>query len=329
MHSNIFWLYIFCFIAEITIVDVGSAYAVNDAYQALLPLPSPTNLDNRKVSLGEKLFHDPILSGNQSKSCASCHDLATGGDDGQQFSLTTMNELRDVNTPTVFNEIYNFTFTIVGSQTSLEKLLVDNLIPGKHVMNNTWPALLASLRSEPEYVAAFEQIYPTGISQETVTDAMLNFQHSLVTPGSRFDQFLMGNNTAISPREKRGYSLFKSYGCVACHQGKNIGGNIFQKFGLFANYFLDTGRTLNDIDFGRFNVTKKEQDRYYFRVPSLRNVELTAPYLHDGSIETLEEMIDIMGKYQLGREIPESDKKDIAAFLSTLTGQYKGQPLDR
>jgi cytochrome c peroxidase len=154
----------------------------------------------------------------------------------------------------------------------------------------------------------------------------VEFERSLITPNSRFDRYLLGDESAITAEEKAGYALFKSYGCVACHQGRNVGGNMFQIFGVMDDYFANRGH-ITDADYGRFNVTGREEDRFHFRVPSLRNVALTAPYFHDGTAESLDQAVMVMARYQLGVTMPAEDVGLIVKFLGTLTGEYKGQPL--
>jgi cytochrome c peroxidase len=149
---------------------------------------------------------------------------------------------------------------------------------------------------------------------------------SLTTPNARFDRFLLGDKQALTAAEIEGYRLFKANGCISCHQGVNVGGNMFQPFGIMSDYFADRGQ-MTPADLGRFNVTKNEADRHLFRVPSLRNVALTAPYFHDGSAKTLEEAISTMTKYQLGRTLPTEQIASISKFLRTLTGEYRGKPL--
>ena len=293
----------------------------------LLPLPPAPDFSPEKLLIGEKLFNDPILSGNKSMSCADCHDLPRGGDDHQQFSRNTLNKLRAVNTPTVFNVNHSFKILLSGGVDSLNHLYRFNLF-GSKVMNNTWPVIINRLKSSPNYPSLFAAAYTDGINQDNIVDAMLVFQASLVTPESPFDRYLRGDETAISAQEKHGYSLFRSYGCIACHQGKHVGGNLYQKFGLFEDYYASNGISPVPTDLGLFNISQRERDKFYFRVPSLRNVAVTGPYLHDGSIEELDDVIRIMGKYQLGRNIVSQERKDIAAFLNSLTGFYKGRPLE-
>jgi len=182
------------------------------------------------------------------------------------------------------------------------------------------------LAADPQVAAEFKAVYggDDAVNQKNAMNAIVSFERSLVTP-SRFDDWLRGDDRAITARERRGYEQFKAYGCAGCHSGINVGGNVLMKFGIAGDYFADRekkGRGAEvDLDKGRFAVTKKPEDLYAFRVPSLRNVALTAPYFHDGAVPTLDEAIQVMGRFQLGREIPPRDRQDIAAFLQSLTGK--------
>ena len=194
-------------------------------------------------------------------------------------------------------------------------------------MNATWPELLAKLRADADYRAAFKALYG-GPEREHVLDALATFQRSLLTPDARFDRYLRGERDAITAEEARGYQLFKAYGCIACHQGVNVGGNLFQRFGVFYDPFAARGNA-GAADLGRYTITGREDDRKVFRVPSLRNVAVTSPYFHDGSAASLAEAVDIMARSQLGRELPRDDIDLIIRFLRTLTGVYRGQSLTR
>lgn len=161
-------------------------------------------------------------------------------------------------------------------------------------------------------------VYENGVTEDTIIDAIVAYESSLITPNAPFDRYLRGDQNALLPKAQEGYRLFKAYGCVSCHQGVNVGGNIFQKFGVLGDYFADRGN-ITEADYGRHNVTGQEADRFVFRVPSLRNVAETPPYFHDGSAETLEKAISVMVKYQLGRPIPAEDVQRIAEFLRSQT----------
>ena len=193
-------------------------------------------------------------------------------------------------------------------------------------MGAEWTELLARLRGDPDYVRAFRAAYGRSPRREDVLDALARFQRSLLTPDAPFDRYLRGDAGALPPDARRGYELFKSYGCVSCHQGLNVGGNLFQRFGVFADPFA-AEPTPQDSALGRFTVTGREADRGVFRVPSLRNVAVSAPYLHDGRATTLERAVAIMGQTQLGIQLPARDVELIVRFLETLTGEYGGRPL--
>lgn len=299
------------------------AIALNSG--AIEPIPLVRKLDSRKVELGEKLFIDPKLSKDNTISCASCHSLKTGGVDRRRYSLGVNNALGVINTPTVFNSEFNFKMHWNGVVNTLEEQ-IDKPIYSERAMASNWQEIVGKLEQSNEYTAMFKRIYRDGINSDNIKDAIATYERSLYTPNSRFDRFLRGERNAITEEEKEGYNRFKAYGCVSCHQGINIGGNLFQQFGLFGNYFEDRGN-LTKADLGRYNVTGQEEDRYKFRVSSLRNVELTPPYFHDGTAETLEEAVTLMGKYQLGRELSQKDTESIVKFLKTLTGEYQGKPL--
>ena len=278
-----------------------------------------------KVALGKELFHDTRLSGDGSVACASCHDLALGGTDREKYSIGIKGRVGEINAPTVFNCAGNFRQFWDGRAATLEEQL-DGPILSKTEMGNTWDAVISTLRCIPEYASAFRSIYSDDIQPAHVKDALAEFERSLATPNSRFDKFLQGDEKALTVDEKIGYQKFKSYGCVSCHQGVNVGGNMFATLGTMDDYFADRG-DITKADYGRFNVTGKEEDRHVFKVPSLRNVALTAPYLHDGNAKTLDRAVSIMGRYQLGRQIPPGDVEEIVKFLKTLTGEYEGKPL--
>jgi cytochrome c peroxidase len=288
-----------------------------------IPQEIPINLP--KVTLGEKLFQDVRLSTNNQKSCLSCHSFSLGGADGRSHSIGINGIPNEVNTPTVFNARFNFRLNWNGKFTNLSDHL-DALMSNPKVMGVQWPAAIRSLQQVPEYTQLFGQIYPDGLTPTNIKDALVAYELSLNTPNARFDRFLLGDKQALTAAEREGYRLFKANGCISCHQGVNVGGNMFQPFGIMSDYFAERGR-MTPADLGRFNVTKNADDRHLFRVPSLRNVALTAPYFHDGSAQTLEEAISTMTKYQLGRTLPTEQIASIAKFLRTLTGEYRGKPL--
>lgn len=294
------------------------------AGEPIRPLPGPPALDPREVELGRRLFHDPRLSGDGSLSCASCHDLARGGADGRVRSVGLGGREAAVNAPTVFNSGLNFRQFWDGRAETLAHQIED---ARAGELGATWVEILARLEDDPGYRRSFADLYPQGLAPASVTGALAAFLRSLATPDGRFDRYLLGDDAALTAEEKEGYRLFKTYGCAACHQGAGVGGNMFQRFGALGDYFADRG-AITEADYGRFNVTGAPEDRHVFKVPMLRNVALTAPYFHDGQAETLEEAVQAMARYQLGRELGAEETRLIVAFLHTLTGEYRGEPLD-
>ncbi len=271
--------------------------------EPITPIPAARAQDPQRVLLGERLFSDRRLSHGNTHSCSSCHDIATNGASANVLD-TPKSEPMALNTPTVFNASLNFRLNWEGKFRSLEE-------GAEHTLRN--PAIMASnadeivgkLRADPETVQQFREAYGREPDFAAVLDAIATFERSLVTTGSRFDRWLLGEADAITPEELSGYQLFKSLGCVSCHQGVNVGGNLFQRHGIFHPL--------------------GSPEPVLLRVPSLRNVATTAPYFHDGSAPTLPEAVKIMGIAQLDRVLTDPQIAAIVAFLNTLTGTYRGQ----
>ena len=288
--------------------------------EPIKPIPASITVDIDKVLLGEKLFHDVKLSKDNTVSCASCHDVSDGGDDNAQVSTGIEGKKGVINAPTVFNVGFNFKQFWDGRAGSLEDQ-VDGPVQNVQEMGSIWPEVVAKLYQDDDYALAFKNIYADGITRENIKNAIAEYQRTLITPDSPFDRWLGGDENAITERQKRGYKKFKDYGCTSCHQGVNVGGNMFQVFGVLNSYFLERGN-ITEADMGRFNITGNKADQHAFKVPSLRMAAHTAPYLHDGTAETLRDAVDIMFRYQLGREAPDEDKNDIVEFINSLAGKY-------
>lgn len=291
----------------------------------LKPLPPQPALDGKRVELGRQLFNDPRLSVNNSLSCASCHRLEHGGADNKPLSVGFDGKPVAVNTPSVFNASLNFRQFWDGRAETLEEQ-VHVVVQSPTEMGSDWATVVQRIGADPAYGSAFAEAYPDAVTQANIRSALADYERTLLSSNSRFDQYLAGNTEILTLEEKYGYQRFQDYGCIACHQGVNIGGNMFQKFGVLGDYFKARGNP-TVADLGRFNVTGEEDDRNVFKVPSLRNVAVTAPYFHDGSEPTLEGAVAIMFKYQLGRIPSEEDKTLIVKFLKTLTGEWEGKPL--
>jgi cytochrome c peroxidase len=301
--------------------------AHGQALEPLKPLPPAPQFDARKVDLGRRLFQDPRLARDNSVACISCHSFQHGGADPRPRSVGAGGALGAVNSPSIFNVAHNFRQLWNGGTRSLEDQ-IDNVLANPKVFDSSWPQALGKLRADTALVSAFAEAYPQGLDRASARDALATYERSLLTP-SRFDRYLRGDGLAISMEEKKGYDLFKRYGCVACHQGVNVGGNMLQKFGALGDYFQAreaAGRKIGEADRGLYNVTKRPEDLHVFKVPSLRNVALTAPYFHDASAATLEEAVDVMFRVQLGRPAPGADKALIVKFLRTLSGEAPPAP---
>jgi len=291
---------------------------------ALLPLPPVPTLPSAKVALGQRLFFEKRLSRDDTLACAGCHSFARGGGDGQRVSTGVGGKVGSVNAPSVFNVGLGFVQFWDGRATSLEEQAAGP-VHNPLEMASSWAEVIPKLQGDADYREDFRRIYPEGITGAAIVDAIATYERTLLTPNSRFDRFLNGDRTALNALEQTGYQRFLDYGCASCHQGAAIGGNMFQRFGVMGDFFKN--RPLVPADLGRFNVTGKEEDRHVFKVPSLRNVALTAPYFHDGSAASLEEAVVIMARYQLGRELPASHVTSIVAFLHSLTGEWEGKTL--
>ncbi len=307
--------------AAAALVVAGFAGPINAA-EPIRPIPTTVDTDSKKVALGRMLFLDVRLSKDDSISCNSCHLLEKGGADGRRVSIGVGGAEGLINSPTVYNAADNIRQFWDGRAHDL-LAQVDGPVQAKVEMGSLWPDIVAKLYLDPKYPDLFDAIYPDGITRQAIKDAIAEFERGLITPNSRFDKWLGGDANAINQQEKRGYQLFKRYGCSSCHQGTNVGGNMFQVFGVLDSYFEVRGN-ITRADLGRYNVTGNEADRHAFKVPSLRLAALTPPYLHDGMAPTLRAAVDIMFRHQLGREAPDQDKDDIVAFIKTLAGELQG-----
>ncbi|RON09440.1 cytochrome B6 [Pseudomonas brassicacearum] len=293
--------------------------------EPLKPLPPVPVQDPQRVELGRQLFNETRLSVNNSLSCASCHHLEKGGGDNKAFSIGFNGQPLTVNTPSVLNASLNFRQFWNGRAATLEDQ-AHAVVQSPTEMGNNWEHVVQTLSTDPAYHLAFGNAYPDGVTAANVQNALATYERTLLSANSRFDQYLLGNTDILSLDEKYGYQRFKDYGCIACHQGVNIGGNMYQKLGVMGDYFQARGNP-TESDLGRYLVTKDEEDRNVFKVPSLRNVAVNAPYFHDGAAKTLEEAVDVMFKFQLGRVPSDEDKALIIKFLGTLTGEWGGKAL--
>lgn len=292
-------------------VSLSAAIQADEPIQPIRPV---RQINLAQVELGKKLYFDPRLSKSGFISCNSCHNLSMGGTDNLSTSIGDHWQEGPINAPTVLNSSMNLAQFWDGRAADL-KAQAGGPIANPGEMAFAHELAVQVLESIPQYKIEFNQVFGTDkISIEEVTQAIAEFEKILITPNSRFDQWLLGNMNAITSDELAGYQLFKDSGCVACHNGIAVGGNSFQKMGVIEPY------KTNNPAIGRSAVTSKDTDHFNFKVPTLRNVELTYPYFHDGAANTLSEAVEIMGRIQLGKNFTPEENTKIVAFLKTLTG---------
>ncbi len=304
---------------KITILALSVSFATaalaaqrNEPIQPIEPAPVT---DQAKVELGKQLFFDPRLSKSGFISCNSCHNLSMGGSDNLPTSIGHNWQEGPINSPTVLNSSLNLAQFWDGRAGDLKEQ-AGGPIANPMEMGFTHDLAVGVIESIPQYVESIKSVYKVDkISIDEITDAIAEFEKTLVTPNARFDQWLKGDDKALTAYELEGYNLFKSVGCTACHNGVNVGGNSFQKMGLYEEYV-----TKNPAE-GVAGLSGRDTDRFKFKVPTLRNVELTYPYFHDGAYWKLEEAVDVMARLQLGRQLEKDEIGKITAFMKTLTGE--------
>lgn len=294
------------------------------AAEPVRPIDLSADIDEAKAALGFTLFHDPRLSVDNTVSCATCHALETAGVDNHQYSHGVDDQLGGVNAPTVYNAVYNFVQFWDGRAKTLADQAAGPPLNPVEMASTSFDEIIAKLKADKSFAKAFNAVYPDGITEANITDAIEEFERTLITPNSRFDKWLRGDDSAITSDELAGYELFKTYDCATCHVGPNLGGQSYELMGLRRHYFADRGMELTNEDNGRYKETQQERDRHRFKVPGLRNVEHTWPYYHDGTRHTLEEAVRDMGLYQSGVELTDVEVARITSFLKTLTGEYNG-----
>jgi cytochrome c peroxidase len=276
--------------------------------EPITPIPAPPPADPLQVALGERLFADPRLSRGGVRSCQTCHDLRYNGATGKQAATALDGSQLRYDTPTVFNSALNFRLNWEGRFRTLETQVIESLTSPR-IMGTTLAEVVDRLRLDPDMVRQFQDAFGHGPDAPSLVTAVVVFERSLLTPGSRFDLWLAGDSAALSAQELAGYRLFKSLGCIACHQGVNVGGNLFERRGIFPQ------------------STGSPEPTEPLRVPSLRNVATTAPYFHDGSAPTLADAVRRMSRSQLNSSLSDAQVEAIVAYLCTLTGNYRGRPV--
>lgn len=294
------------------------------AGEVIRPIAQSIPTDAAKVELGRILYHDTRLSIDNTVSCASCHGLNTAGVDNKQYSEGVGGQFGGVNAPTVYNAVYNFVQFWDGRAATLELQAAGPPLNPVEMGSESFDQIVAKLAKDKALTKKFKAVYPDGWSEKNITDAIAEFERTLITPNSAFDNYLRGEMTALTEEQKQGYELFVKYNCATCHVGANLGGESYELMGQYADYFADRGAELTVEDNGRNKETALERDRHRFKVPGLRNVALTAPYFHDGTEPELKEAVCKMGTYQVGVSLTDAEEEKIVAFLESLTGEQNG-----
>ncbi len=300
--------------------------AKDKANEPLQPLPASLPVNEAKMAVGHTLFTDKRLSGDNTVACATCHQTEKAGTDNLRFAEGVNKQRGDINAPTTFNAVFNVRQFWNGRAADLQEQAGGPPFNPIEMASKDWPEIIAKLAQDSALTKAFTAVYADGWSERNIKDAIAEYEKTLITPNSPFDQWLMGKTDALTATEVEGYQRFKEYRCASCHVGKSVGGQSFEYMDLKKDYFADRGGSLGS-DEGLRGFSKKDEDLHKFKVPNLRNIELTAPYMHDGTVTSLDEAVRIMGEYLSGMGIPRQNRDSIVAFLRTLTGEYQGQRL--
>lgn len=314
------------FIFFFSIISI-SAFAA-DPLPKQAPVPADNPMSVEKVSLGRQLYFDARLSKNNSVSCNSCHSASGSGTDNLQVSKGVDGKKGGRNSPTVLNAAFMSVQFWDGRAPSLEEQAKGPMVNPVEMAMPNHDAVVTKIKSIPGYVEQFRKVYGGSdpVTIDNVVKSIAAYERTLITPNSAFDRFLGGESKALTPQQKRGWALVQSVGCMACHSGPNfagpalpVGSGFYQKFPMFPGSEYEKKYDLAK-DGGRFEVTKNEADRGMWRVPTWRNIALTAPYFHNGSVQTLDEAVRVMAKTQLNKDLKPNEVKDIVAFMRSLTG---------
>lgn len=288
---------------------IKTSYSFENVPGPIQPIPRKINIDKNWLVLGKALFHSPLLSKDNTISCASCHLVDFGGDDGFPVSTGINNARGTRNSPTVLNATFNFRQFWDGRANSLAEQIIGP-IHNPIEMGASWAEILPKLSQDKYFNEAFDELSSHGVTIDNVINAITTYEESLITPNSPIDNYLLGDHEALTVQQIRGLNLFMDYGCATCHQGRNIGGNIYQKLGRVNNI-----PDILTLDKGKFMVSNDPADEYVFKVPTLRNIVDTAPYFHNGSVDNLSDAVRIMARTQLGRELTKTEVDDLVALL--------------
>ncbi len=298
------------------------------AAEGIQPVPSSIPFDSEKAEMGKRMYNDGRLSLDGTISCASCHILEDGGADesSDRTSEGIDGQFGGVNAPTVYNSYFNIQQFWNGRAADLQEQAAGPPANPVEMGDQTWDDIVARLSEDKALVKEFEALYPgEGLTQATVTDAIAEFEKTLLTPDSRFDRYLKGDKEVLTTEEFQGYENFKKYACATCHTGVILGGRSFEYLSIFEDYFADRDDDIeyNADDDGLKGFTGKDSDLHKFKVPGLRNIALTAPYFHDGSVDSLEDAVKKMAEYELGKDLSDAEIASMVAFMNSLTGEHE------
>ncbi|HWP01712.1 MAG TPA: cytochrome-c peroxidase [Methylococcus sp.] len=301
------------------------------------PEPTANPSTDAKVALGKMLYFDPRLSSTGTVSCNSCHNVMLGGEDNRGGSVGVHGQVGGRSAPTVWNAAFNSVQFWDGRAASLEEQAKGPVTNPIEMGMKSWDDVVARLKSIPGYVEAFTAAFgdANAISADNAAKAIAAYERTLITPNSPYDKYVAGDQSALTEQQVRGMNTFAEIGCIGCHSGPAFNGpslpegtGFFMKFPTYPNGYLEAQYGFSK-DKGRAEVTKKPEDEHLFKVPTLRNVALTAPYFHNGRVKTLEEAVRVMAKVQLNKELTEQQVSDLVAFLNALTGEFPKQDLPR
>jgi cytochrome c peroxidase len=315
-------------LSAIALTSSIAAFA-NDALPTTAPAPANNPTTSEKVSLGKTLYHDPRLSSTGTVSCASCHNTSLGGEDNRPNAVGVHGQTGGRSAPTVWNAAFNAVQFWDGRAASLEEQAAGPVTNPIEMGMKSWDDVVIRLKSIPGYQQAFEKAFgdKNAISKDNATKAIAAYERTLITPNSAYDKYVQGNKSALTVQQVRGLQKVQELGCTGCHSGPAFNGpGTFQKFPTFSNGALEAQYHFIK-DLGREEVTKKEADKHLWKVPTLRNIALTAPYFHNGAVNDLSTAVKIMAKLQVGLDISDADTADVVAFLNALTGEFPAQTM--
>jgi cytochrome c peroxidase len=315
----------------VTALALVSSISVASAWE-VLPTTAPAPADNatteEKVELGKMLYHDPRLSSTGTVSCASCHNTMLGGDDNRPNSMGVNGQTGGRSAPTVWNSAFNVVQFWDGRAASLEAQAAGPVTNAIEMGMKSWDEVVARLQSIEGYQVAFEQAFgKDSISKDNATKAIAAYERTLITPNSPYDKYVSGDKSALTAQQVSGMNKVQELGCTGCHSGPAFNGpGMFHPFPIHSNPVYAAKYHFKD-DKGLAEVTKKSEDEHFWKVPTLRNIALTAPYFHNGAAKTLDEAVTVMGKTQLDKDLSKEEVADIVAFLNSLTGEFPKQKM--